>query len=365
MFDFAILAIPSILVIIFMKWRYDRDITMKEVFIHLGIVLAMCAVAMAITYAALYSKLGDVEILNGEVVSKNKHTEWCTQSSSCKYYTRREKCHSSTDSKGKRTKTCYSYKDFDYTYEVDWLVQSTVGSNEIERVNRQGTITPQRWLNVQIGEPASAERAYMNYLFADEYSLFAEKKFGESYDVEYQKSIPKYPSVYDYYRASHVVNSTKHSSNVYDEYISNMLKTMGKEKQVNIIAVLYNADDPLYTDALISKWRGGKKNDVIMMFGLDENGKVVSFRSTSFAQGMKNEMLHATLRVNALMEDMSLDLVKKQVQTINDKFVRLPNEEFKYMKYKMEPKKEVVIFCSVLLLVLSIFVGNFMRVRDL
>jgi hypothetical protein len=101
-----------------------------------------------------------------------------------------------------------------------------------------------------------------------------------------------------------------------------------------------------------------------MMFGLNSDGKVVAFRSTSFAQGMNNEMLHATLRINALSETMSLDLVKKQVKTIDEKFTRLPNEEFKYMKYKIEPAKEVMIFCSLILLVLSIIVGNYMRNND-
>ena len=76
-------------------------------------------------------------------------------------------------------------------------------------------------------------------------------------------------------------------------------------------------------------------------------------------------MLHATLRVNALSEQMNLDLVKKQVHTIGEKFERLPNEEFKYMKYKMEPKKEVIITISIVLLLISIFVGNVMRVREL
>lgn len=365
MLNFALLAIPSLLVVIYMKYRYDRSISIKEVIIHTAIVLAMCGVALGVTYAVLYSKLSDVEILNGEVTEKYKHTELCTQSSSCKHYTLREECTTSTDSKGKTTKSCTTYKDFDYEYEVDWIVKSTVGQNEIERINRQGTKTPPRWAQIQIGEPASAEHEYHNYLFADEHSLFAEKKFSEAYDLDYQKTIPDYPRVYDYYRSPHVVNSTKHDVSGYEEYVANVLKKMGKEKQVNIVVVLYNSSDVMYTDALVSKWRGGKKNDVIMMFGIDSTGEVRSFRSTSFAQGMNNEMLHATLRINALSEQMNLDLVKKQVHTIGEKFERLPNEEFKYMKYKMEPKKEVVIFCSLILLVISIFVGNVMRVRDL
>ncbi|WEM33397.1 hypothetical protein EJP02_336 [Escherichia phage EJP2] len=365
MLNFAILAIPSIIVLIVMKYKYDHHISTKEVLIHAGAIIVMSLVVLGLTYAVLYAKLGDVEILNGEVTNKYKHTEWCTQSSSCKYYTWHERCSYSTDSKGKRTKSCVSYKVFDYTYEVDWYVESTVGSNVIERVNRQGTQMPSRWAAVKMGDPAAAEHYYTNYLFADEHSLFAERKFEESYDVEYQKEIPDYPSVYDYYNVSHIVNSTKHSVAGYEQYIANELKTLGKEKQLNLVIVLYNHNDPLYTDALLSKWRGGKKNDVIMMFGLDADGTVRSFRSTSFAQGMKNEMLHSTLRIDALSEKMNIHLLEKQVKTVAEKFNRLPNEDFKYMKYKMEPKKEFIVLGSIVLLVMSIFIGLYMRDNEL
>lgn len=360
--NYVLLVIPSLIVVLVMKYKYDRHITVKEFLIHIGIILVASGIALAATYFVLYAKLGDVEILNGEVTGKYSHTEWCdSQASSCKHYTLREKCHYSTNSKGKQTKSCTTYKVFDYPYEVDWYVKSTVGESEIERVNRQGTIKPARWLAAQIGEPASALHSYSNYLFADEHSLFAEKNFEETYDKEYQSTIPDYPTVYDYYRTTHVVNSTKHSVKGYETYLADVLKTLGAEKQLNIVLVLYNADDAQYTDALISKWRGGKKNDVIMMFGLDEEGSVRSFVSTSFAQGMKNEGLHAKLRMNALSEHMDLSLVQKQVQTIKENYNRLPNEEFKYMKYKIEPKKEIILIISVLLMILSIFVGKYMK----
>lgn len=360
--DFAILAIPSLIVVFVMKYKYNHDITAKELLAHFVLVLVASVLSLGLTYAALYSKLSDVEILNGEVTSKYNHKEWCnSQSSSCKHYTTREKCTYSTDRKGKKTKSCTTYKDFDYAYEIDWYVKSTVGTSTIERANRQGTKTPSRWASAQIGDPASAENSYYNYLFADEHSLFAAKKFDESYNEDYKKGIPDYPRVYDYYRATHLVNSTNHIASGYDEYIADVLKKMGADKQLNMVIVLYNYKDSQYTDALLSKWRGGKKNDVIMMFGLDDKGEVQNFRSTSFAQGMNNEELHASLRMNALTEKMNLTLLQNQVKIVSEKFNRLPNSEFEYMKYKMEPKKEIVIFISLVLMVLSIVVGLYMR----
>jgi hypothetical protein len=80
---------------------------------------------------------------------------------------------------------------------------------------------------------------------------------------------------------------------------------------------------------------------------------------------MKNEDLHASLRVSALTEKMDLTLVQKQVKIISDKFTRLPNAEFEYMKYKMEPKKEIVVAISLVLMLLSIIGGFYLRNNDL
>lgn len=365
--NFALLFIPSLLVVIFMKYRYSKDITGKELLIHMGICIVGALVALAVTYAVLYSKLSDVEIINGEVTGKYSHIEYCnSQSSSCKHYTWHERCtYSAPDSKGNRTRSCESYKVFDYLYEVDWYVVSTVGEFEIDRVNRQGTREPERYSIAKKGDPASSENLYINYLFADEYSLFATEPFDESYSDEYKSKIPDYPSVYDYYKVSHVVNTTNINVDGYDTFIANTLRTMGEKKQVNIVVVLYDYKDTDFVEATLRKWRGGKKNDVIMFFGVDSDATIKQFSSTSFAKGMKNEALHSKMRMDALNEKMTLDMVKIQVDNTNTLFNRLENKEFEYMKYKMEPKKEIIILISIILLVISIFVGLYMRDNDL
>ena len=365
MLDFAILFIPAFLVMIVMKVQYDHDITTKELSIHFAAVIIGAAVVLGINYFFIYNNIQDTEVLNGSVTGKYKHTEYCSGMSSCKHYHYVEHCRKYTDSKGHRKKSCTDEKVYDYPTEYDWYVQTTVGRIEIERVNRRGDEMPDRYRVAQIGEPASAPHSYYNYLFADEKSLFAPDDFETKYPDDYRKGIPSYPLVYDYYRTNHIINLTNINSSGYNEYLSEVLSQFGKEKELNITVVMYKDNDPQFVDATMSKWRGGKKNDVIMFFGVDGDGNVTKFYSTSFAGGMKNEMLHATLRIDALSEKMSLDLLQKQVHTTVQEFVRLPNEEFKYMKYRLEPKLEIIVACSIVLLVLSIFVGLYMRNNDL
>lgn len=364
--NFLIIAAPALLIMIIMKYQYSHQISTKEFLFHF---LAMCvsiAIMMGVTYASLYASMYDTEILNGKVLSKSRDVEWCTsQSSSCKNYTWHERCSYYTDSKGKRQKSCESYKVFDYPFEVDWNVKTSVNSHTIDRVNAQGTKVPPRWAQIKIGDPASATHSYTNYLLGNKDSLFYQNEYEKEFTEEYKKSLPNYPTIYDYYKVNHVINLTKIDSTGYNDYINNALRDMGASKQVNIVLVIYPQDDPHLVKALTAKWRGGKKNDVIMFAGLDDEGHVTKFSSTSFAQGMKNELLHSTLRMDAVTEKMSLDLVQILVKDVNEHFKRLPNKEFEYLKYKLEPSFWVVLLCSILAAVSSFLVGNYMRRVDL
>jgi hypothetical protein len=359
--NFIIIALPALLILIIMKYKYPNTITTKECLYHFLAVCVSIAIMMCLTYASIYATMADTEILNGQVIKKERHVEFCTQMSDCKHYTMREHC--TRNSKGERS--CTSYKDFDYSYEVDWYIKSTVGKSEIKRVNNQGTMVPPRWAIVKLGEPASAENTYFNYLLGNKESLFHEQEYKNNYTEAYKKALPDYPEVYDYYRVDHVLNLTQHSVAGYNDYINLALREMGAAKQVNIVLVLYpvkNADLP---KAVLGKWRGGKKNDVIMFAALDDAGTVKNFTSTSFAMGSSNEFLHSKLRMDAMSEKMSLDLVQILVKDINTDFKRLPNSEFEYLKYKLEPSMWIVILCSILAAASSIFVGNYMRNQNL
>lgn len=363
--NFIIIALPALLICLIMKYYYKHEISGKEFCIHFAAACVSIALMMGLTYASLYASMIDTEILKGKVLSKSREVEICTQNSSCKNYHWKERCSYYTDSKGKRQKSCESYKVFDYSYEVDWHVRSSVGSNTIERINAQGTLMPPRWANIRLGDPASAESNYINYLLGNKDSLFYQQQYEKEFTAEYKKKLPEYPEVYDYYRVDHVLNLTKADSTGYNDYINLALRDMGAAKQVNIVMVMYPASDLNFVKALTAKWRGGKKNDVVMFIGLDDENTVSNFSSTSFGQGMQNELLHSTMKMDAMTEKMSPVLVQQLVKDVNEHFKRLPNKEFEYLKYKLEPSLWVVILCSILAAAISIGVGLYMVRNDL
>lgn len=360
--EFVIVAFPALLTVLVMKYMFNKEISTKEFFIHLGGGILAAGICLGITYAALYSSMYDTEVWNGEVTGKVREVETCTEYSSCKHYITKQKCSYYTNSEGKRKKRCKDYKVFDYPYEVDWYVKTNVGERfEIERVNRQGTKEPQRYTTTQIGDPASATHTYLNYLLGSEDSLFYERKLKEETNADLVKILPQYPRPYDYYKINHFVDLTPIGSAGYNTYLSEVLKKLGPSKQLNIVMVQYDYALVDFPDAAIANWRGGKKNDVIMFFGIDKDGRVKHFQSTSFGKGMKNELLHAKLRMEMISATMSLDVVKQAVQITADNFNRLPNEDFKYLVYKLQPTTGAMLIAAFFSLLMSIGIGVYLR----
>lgn len=362
--SFLIIALPSLLVVMIMKLAFSHTISTKEFFIHIGIVLLGVLLCIASTYGVLYSTMADTEILNGRVQSKGIHKESCGSGSSCTEYHWREKCHYSKDSNGKRVKHCTSYKVYHYPYEFFYNVNTTIGGYTIDRVDDQGVKTPPRFDMIKIGDIASTTHYYTNYILGNKDSLFY--KWGDDTVLNNEaqmKKIPDYPNIVDYYNVNRVINSSGFSVPIVpaQEVLDTTLSTLGAEKQVNVLVILYNHEDTNFVKRTLIKWSGGKKNDVLMFFGIDKDATVRYFSSTSYAEGMNNAELHSTLRMNNLDKKFNADLVSQDLDVVRLKFSRLPAKEFEYLKLNMTPSLSALIISSILCMLMSIALGYFLH----
>lgn len=345
--SFLFIALPSLLFVMLAKFLWNKDICGKEMAVHFGAAIIISLVCLGLSYTGGMFKVMDTEILNGYVTSKYSQKVSCGHQYQCG-----QTC--TSDSKGNQT--CVPIYCDEHNYDVDWNVETTVGNLEIDRVDRQGVDEPPRFSKVSLGEPASVTHSTKNYLLAQEDSLFyVDPKVSE----KYKDKLPKYPEVYDYYRFNHVINLTKQNTDSYSVLIQDKLKKMGAEKQVNLIVVVTNESQDFYK-ALMASWSGGKKNDVILVYGLKDD-KIVWFNSTSFADGMNNKELHAKLRQEALGEVLSMSVVNTQLNEINKSFNRLPNEEFQYIVDSLEPSTGTLVFFSLLSLIASVLVGLYFK----
>lgn len=209
------LAIP-VLIIWLSRYLFPHKISYKE----MGIQFAVVSIFVLVTYSLGISSLSsDTEILNGAIVSKDRVHDTYEESYSC------PPC--STDKDGFETcSTCYETH-----YTVEWLANSTVGGFTFQKLDRTSrsvynSPNPSNYLKCKLGEPASREHSYDNWVKAVPDNLFNTVTI----DPQYSNKLPMYPRVYGHYKINRVINidSKINSTEValLNSSISSYLKTL-------------------------------------------------------------------------------------------------------------------------------------------
>lgn len=325
------------------KLYYKHEITWVEMTLSVSIA---AIISVGVYMLLVFASLQETEVWNGKVTSKYRDEVSCEHSY--------EICSGSGEKR-----SCTTYYEHDYDY--DWVIATTVGNLKVRRIDDQGRKEPSRFTYTKIGEPASIEHYYTDYVKGNADSIFHVDP--QVYN-HWKEDLFLYPTVYDYYRYDRVlVHDTKYLG-LADQikfYLNEELKTMGASHQVNLIVII--TDRPTsFAAAQKFAWSGGRKNDVILFYGVRDN-KIVWFDSTSFFDGFGNNAMHSMLRQEAVQKEMNLDRVKESVQIIKQSFVRNPMESKKYMLLSYDAPWWVIllstmisIFCSV---GLSALMGNY------
>lgn len=314
----------------------------KETVIATLIVVALSVGIQAGAYTSFsLASSYDTEILNGYVTGKERNKVSCSHSYECMcYYT--TSC-SGTGTNRSCTQTRHCSTCYEHSYDVDWDVHTTVGNLEIDRIDRQGLREPPRWAQVQVGEPAAQDHAYMNYVLGNKDSLFS--KSDQQFAEKFKDHIPAYPRIYDYYRVSRVLNMSGMDIPVdyWNDYLNNTLKTLGAAKQVNIVWVVTSGQPVEYFQGLIYAWNGGKKNDVVIVTDISKDMKINWGKSTSFVDGMNNMELHTRNGMSLTGKDMGVAVFQEVAGNISKDFHRLSMEEMDYLKWRDLKTWEVLI----------------------
>ncbi len=348
MWDVVIAPIFAVLAtLICGKLYYKHHITLVEMIIS---IIVGTVVSVGIYYLLVFASLASTEVWNGVVTSKERKEVSCEHSY--------EVCSGSGDKKSCTT----HYEHFE---DYDWYVHTNVGRVEIRRVDDQGVKTPSRWASAIVGEPASVEHWYTDYVKGNAGSIFHPD---ENQIVHYEDRVFMYPEVYDYYRMSRVLYHSleyREIASQLNHYLNAELIKMGSSHQVNIIVVITNYPQSFFT-AQMAAWEGGRKNDLILMYGMDK-GNIRWFESTSFFGGFGNNDLHSKLRQISVNKPLELDTVRSAVKAIDEMFVRNPMENNKYMLLSYDAPLWVILLSSLLAALssaaLSWLMGNYELTR--
>lgn len=348
-----VLLIPLIVSLVAKK-VFHRTITTREIMI-VGSVISVLTVFAWV--GITYSNVHDTQILNGVVLSKSRTNTQHEESYSCNC-----RIVKSGNSETTVCDTCWRT-----VYDVFWDCNTSLGSIRIDSDSSDyrsvwKTPDPKRYTDILIGEPAAVSKTYINYIKASPSSMF-NKKLSEN-DSKYR--IPEYPEVYDFYRVNHAINVNSKIPNLkeWNDKLGNALISLGPKKQVNVLAVFVSGFDRSYTEVLEKAWIGGKKNDLIIVFGLDGT-KIDWVDGFAFGKSAGNHKVLISLRDDlqevgdVVKVDEAIGVIRTNVEST---FVRKPMSEFKYLESNAFPSaSQIMWLIGVMLVFLGI--GTFIAVK--
>jgi hypothetical protein len=348
MIDFTMIFVAiGILVTLAMKHFNNKEFSWRE----FGIVVTINSVLILIVAALGYhANTLDYQLLNGEVTSKAREEVSCSHS---------YECHCRPVSCGKNCSKTKCDICYEHSHDYDYIAKTTVGDIIINRIDAQGVNTPPRFNRIKEHEPASVSASFTNYIKAAPDSLFNLSMLIDSSIV-----VPEYPEVYDYYRVNRVLVTPDISfsgASQLNDLINDSLRTIGKIKEVNIIVIVTGKDRD-FADAVKNKWLGGKKNDVVIMIGLDQD-KIKWANSFSFS---KSDIVNVKLSHD--IRDLEvLDVTKLHriiIDDVTQYYERMDMEEFSYLMDTIDPPTWAIVIAAIFSIGFSIGLSLFMSRRD-
>lgn len=324
------------------QWIWPHNVKFSEI----AIVTAISAVLTLTVYGAgRYAMMADIEMLNGQVLSKERHHGRYERSYECNC---KQVC---TNSSGHES--CYSKCDTCYEthYTVRWFVDTSVQQITIqERDSTSRSVyddpNPTRYTEIQKGDPVTIPHWYVNYVKAAPDSLFhASRASG----VAFANKLPPYPGqVYDIYKLDRAVTVGVPVPDLaeWNRDISKYLGTVGPSKQVNLIVVFVDTADSNYIHALSGNWIGGKKNDVTVVVGTTQYPTIDWVRVLAWTdrEEFKVRLVHELEELTTIKRQEFLDVIKTRIDGM---YQRKPMSDFKYLEYSFDPPVWVVVLSLV------------------
>jgi hypothetical protein len=321
------------------KDGYDWTNLIKDAALQIGVVSVVVFIGLGISY---WQRTSDREIWNGQVTGKASVKVSCRHSYPCN-------CRTVCSGSGK-SESCSTICDtcYEHSFDIDWDVHASTGETvTIRTIDRQGLRMPPRWGAAYVGEPFSSEHSFTNYILANPSSVL----LGQKGDMKrFGSMIPKYPEVYDYYKANHFINMGL--PNVQDQtwnYLLSMAnRTLGPSKQVNLIVIAVPTDDPSFMYAFRDAWIGGKKNDAITLIGSRDGHEIAWAGVVSWTP---NKEYNIYVR-DRILEEKYLDhqdaIVKIITEETTNRFERLHMKKMEWLVRSFQPSGIAMLWILLL-----------------
>lgn len=347
-------------------WKVKKNFGKKVV-----ITLIVFVVGFYPCNKLLYMQVDNLyrqEYLNGHTEKIIYKEAWTEKRVSTKTYT--------TSSGKTKTKKVVRY----VRHSAEYYYETTLGINTISRSEYKNSVSMNnlnpkfknlvRFSQSSVGDgnmywdyiekPLANKHTYIDYVSANNYSLYSSKKYKRALEKEVEKGnkIIEYPSLIRNNDGTTILQRIHDPYGIADSkvkykintFISNYLKLGGRRKEVNIFIYLLENQDQSIVSAYKAKYLGANKNDVIVFLNY-KNG--VNTWSDLIAQ-TKNEIFNAKIRLSDTNNKLS-DLDKKAeeiVATIENDYSRKEMKDNKYLIHNLDIKTSYFIMPIIAILLL-------------
>ena len=330
----AMLAVAGIFKVI-----YKNEYSWKEFAIVGCAMLCIAAGGVAI---ARHASMTDTELWNGRVTAKNHDSMSC-----CHCRTECDTCTRTTSDGRTETYSCNCREVCNHTRDYYWSIDVSTGDTiTIDRCEPSPHRVPQAWTDAKVGDPASVEHRYQNYLLADPESVLFQSATPSA--TLSDERAPRYPRVFAFHKADRFINhGTQARVPDWDARLDALNADLGAGKQVNVIVIATTGTDPRYAETVQRDWLYGKKNDLIFVLGASDGETIQWARVVSIS---KVEMLKVRVQDELPGKKMTdpEGFFTYLNKLIMEDFERTPMADFEYLASAAKPSSTGVIILSVI-----------------
>lgn len=324
-----------------LKNKYPHRISSKELLGSIAASLIVSGISIALTLGDIYS----TQLLHGKVISKSRDMVSCEHSY--------EVCTGSGENKTCRT-------EYDHSFDYDWNVYTSIGTITIDRrtFDEQGLLEPERFSNTIIGEAVTKEDIYIDYISGSN-SVFNTADMIEN--SIYKNHIPNYPSVYDYYRSNIILSTLpidQHLKNELNFKLRNILAELGPSKENSTLIVITDQPEE-YAVHLKNGWNNGKKNEAILVIGINQNYDILWTNVFSWSsQFLFNDLLSEDL-LNAKTLKNTDQIISAIYKNVTTHFNRRPMEEFSYLLFERTVPFSVILIVFFIQILVNVGISMY------
>lgn len=329
-----------------------KEISLKYVLTVLTILAIILGIIIFVDFKL---QTRDTEVWSGKIVSV-KHKEEYDE-----YIPPKTETYTTTDSQGKTVTETRTIPGYWEHHSAENHIKTTDGGTIKVEKTPSGKRFSDNFVNSDselaefypLNSPTASVHTYENRLKAS-YSIFKiesaddeiynklpERPYKQNKDFTIDRLIGDFKNKKELNKHLNLINSRLNDT----ENINNKNKIKGY-KQVNLIFVNFGNKSEDYGLALQNHWKNGAKNDFVVTFGTDKNGKIAWCHVFSWTEV---EILKSDVREIVTKGDINnfKSVMNEVSKAIEDKFDRKQFSDFKYIQVEVTTLTKIIMFLIV------------------